>query len=565
MNESLPSLAESTLPAAFLERVRREPDGTALVVVRPDVPDVTVRARELLIQADRFARALEELKPGHQVVAICLYHGLDLHAAYLGALLAGQVPTMIAPPSPRMERHKYIDSFVRMIAHIRPAAVIADPSVMESLREQRADVLVDEHLLDPDDITRTLPRPLDVIGCAEVDPDSVALLQHSSGTTGLQKGIALSHRATLNQLRSYAANTALTHRDVVATWLPLYHDMGLIACFLLPVLAGVPIVQISPFDWVLRPAMLLQKITEYRASLCWLPNFAYAFMSKSVRDSQLAGVDLHSIRAFINCSEPVMAPSHDIFVERFSKLGVTEEQLVACYAMAENVFAVTQSPIGQPARRQCISREIFQKEHRAVPRNDPPCLELISNGPPIAGVEVQVVGEDERARDECEVGEICIRGQSLFDGYYGRDDLTEQAFLGEWYRTGDLGYLSRGELFVTGRKKDLIIIQGRNFYPADLESAVSEVEGVIDGRVVAFGEVDAKLGTETLVLIAETEFQDERAQGQLKLVIKNCVAQTFDCTATHVHCVPPRWIVKSTAGKVARPDNRKKYEALLKS
>jgi len=207
----------------------------------------------------------------------------------------------------------------------------------------------------------------------------------------------------------------------------------------------------------------------------------------------------------------------------------------------------------------------YSKVNRAVPSDTPPLLELVSNGAPIDDVELRIVADDDRPCAEREVGEICVRGKSLFDGYFGREDLTRAAFLDDWYRTGDLGYTAEGELFVTGRKKDLIIIQGRNFYPSDLEAAVSELPGVSDGRVAAFGDADPAAGTEMLVVVAETEIDDEAEKGRLKLAIMNHIAQSFDCTATRVYCVPPRWMVKSTAGKVARADNFKKYEAQLKS
>jgi acyl-CoA synthetase (AMP-forming)/AMP-acid ligase II len=233
--------------------------------------------------------------------------------------------------------------------------------------------------------------------------------------------------------------------------------------------------------------------------------------------------------------------------------------------MAENVYAVTQSPLGEAPRRDAISRRVFEAEHRAAESGGDDLMELVSNGPAIDGVRVKITDDDGAELPERHAGSILITGSSVFAGYFERDDLTEAAFEGEWYNTGDLGYLADGELYVTGRKKDLIIIQGRNFYPTDIEAAVGELEGVSDGRVAAFGETDEASGTEALVVLAESTLEDAALRTRLKLSIRKTVAQTFDCTVGQIHVLEPRWLVKSTAGKVARADNRVKYERELRN
>jgi len=560
-----PALRGSTIVEALRLRAADEPAGVAAVLVRPDRADEILRFSDVLLLANHFAdylRTLGETAAGSspRVVNVCLYHGATLHAAFIGAMLAGYLPSMIAPPSPRMEKQKYVDSFTRMLAHIEPAFVITERAVIDALSELRPNALSGRRIVDAalvhasfDPAARTLAD----VRYPEAHENDVALLQHSSGTTGLQKGVALSHKAVLTQIARYSAVIELSRDDVIASWLPLYHDMGFIACFIMPLVTGVPVVEISPFDWVNRPQLLLEAIERHRATFCWLPNFAYVFMSKSIREGH---PDLSSIRAFINCSEPVMASTHRAFASRFS---VPPEKLTACYAMAENVFAVTQSAMHEAPRVDRIDRGVFEREHRAQPAPEGG-LEFVSNGRPIGEVEVTVVDADGHVIPERQVGEICIRGTSLFSGYFGRRDLTEHAFMGDRYKTGDLGYLADGELFVTGRKKDLIVIQGRNFYPSDIEAEVSAVDGVIDGRVAAFGESDPETGTEALIIIAECEVDDATARARLELAIRKRVAQSFDCTASGVHLVPRQWLIKSTAGKVARSDNRAKYERDLK-
>ncbi|HVF67618.1 MAG TPA: AMP-binding protein [Pyrinomonadaceae bacterium] len=547
-----------TLGRALLRRLEEEPDATACWLVGGGGESARVTVRELMERAYAFAVRYGSAKEGRKIVAVCLYHGPDLHAAFVGALLAGHVPTMIAPPSPRMEAAKYTDSFCRMLAHIRPSCVVADGAALEKLDALALREFPDSELVDAETV-RGAGAGFGEFETWEGDAEEVALLQHSSGTTGLQKGVALSHRAVLRHNRAYAGRIGLTREDVIVSWLPLYHDMGFVACFLLPLLSRVPFVELSPFDWVLRPVSLFEQINAHRATLCWMPNFAFQFMADSVRPSQLASLSLASVRAWVNCSEPVHHSAHSSFIERFAGHGVSETQLTASYAMAENVFAVTQSRAGG-YRVLGVNRRLFREEHRVETDDAEGALAFVSNGAPVEGTEVAVVDERGRAMPEGRVGELAIRGEYLFSGYFRREDLTREALTADgWYKTGDLGFVREGEVYVTGRKKDLIIVQGRNFYPADVERVVSGVEGVTHGRVVVFGLANERTGTEGLIVLAESEESEGGRARRLSLRIRNAVAQELDCTPQDVRVVPPRWLVKSTAGKLARADNRSKY------
>ena len=545
-----------TLGRVLLRRFEEEPEAVACRLVGSGGESARVSVRELMSRAFAFASTYGSATGGRKIVAVCLYHGLDLHAAFVGALLAGHIPTMIAPPSPRMEAAKYTDSFRRMLEHIRPSFVVADGAALEKLDALALKGFPDAKLIDAG-VVGDAGAGFDVW---DADAEEVALLQHSSGTTGLQKGVALSHRAVLRHNRAYASRIGLTRDDVIVSWLPLYHDMGFVACFLLPLLARVPFVELSPFDWVLRPVSLFEQIQKHRATLCWMPNFAFQFMADSVRPSQIPdGLNLSSLRAWVNCSEPVRHAAHKAFLERFAEYGASERQLTASYAMAENVFAVTQSNAGEYKVLR-VNRRLFTDRHIVEEDEGEDALTFVSNGTPIEGTQVAVVDESGRELTEGNVGELAIRGEYLFSGYFRREDLTREAVTGEgWYKTGDLGFVRAGEVYVTGRKKDLIIVQGRNFYPADVEKVAASVEGVTAGRVVVFGLADEKAGTEGLIVLAESEeFEGEQAR-RLALKIRNAVAQELDCTPRDVRVVPPRWLVKSTAGKLARADNRSKY------
>jgi len=322
-------------------------------------------------------------------------------------------------------------------------------------------------------------------------------LQFSSGTTGLKKGVAVSAKALLWQVDTYADRIGLREGDRIASWLPLYHDMGLIACFFLPLLRGVPLVAMSPFEWVAHPEMLLDAVTRHRASLAWLPNFAYNLLA--ARAGAAAGADLSSLRALINCSEPVLESSHRLFLERFAPVGLRREALASCYALAENTFAVTSGGIERPLATETRDGRVLVSSGRALPETAIRVLD--PHGSPLA---------------EGEMGEIAIATPCLFSGYVGNPQETAASLKAGWFHTGDLGFLRDGELFVAGRIKDLLIIGGRNFYPQDVEALVDEVPGVIPGRCVALGVDDAALGTQVLVVIAEARLPEGAARDELR-------------------------------------------------
>lgn len=562
----IPPVSEDTLPAVLRRRFREAPDAEACTLVFPDSADRSYSFREFFTRCCDFRESLRAALPEEGgLVCVCLYHSLDLLAAFVGGFLAGQIPAMVAPPSPRMEARKYSDSFAKILEHLHPNAFVTNAGTLRELQGFALEDAVRCRMICAEDVPgRAFLSAAGEFPGSDADPDAIVLLQHSSGTTGLQKGVALSHRAVLTQVNHYASVLKLAGSDRIVSWLPLYHDMGLIACFLLPLLSGIPFVQMSPFDWVRRPGMLFDAISRYRATLCFQPNFSYDFLSSSIRASRAADLSCASMRGFINCSEPVAAASHRRFLQRFESAGVTAEKLWSCYAMAENVFAVTQSPVGgtpgvdRVLRSAFVERHVAQSLDAAVGGREG--LEFVSCGRTIPGTELEVRDDAGQPCAERVVGEILIRGDSLFEGYYRREDLSGAAFAeGGWFRTGDLGYLAGGELYVTGRKKDLIIVQGRKFYPADIEAVVSQVAGIIPGRVVAFGMLEERIGTESIVVLAETQLSEPAQSESLQSAIREEVAQQLDCTLGQIHLLPPRWLVKSTSGKIARGDSRNKF------
>ena len=348
---------------------------------------------------------------------------------------------------------------------------------------------------------------------------------------------------------------------MIVSWLPLYHDMGLIAGFLMPILSGNHLVLMSPFDWIRAPYRLMQAVTRYQGTLSWLPNFAYYFCAQKVRDRQLEGVDLSSWRAVINCSEPVREDGHQAFLEKFSAYGLRSDALATSYAMAENVFAVTQGGIGSPLVIDEIDREALQVERVARPaKAGAVSLRMVSCGRAVPNVTVRIVDAQNKPLADRMVGEVAVRSNCMLSGYYHRPDATAEVMIdGGWYLTGDYGYMVDGELYITGRKKDLIIVGGKNVYPQDLEKVAMEVEGVHPGRVTAFGVFDEHKGTEDVVIVAEVDSNDAGIREAIAEQIRKAVTRGTAVALRNVYLVGAGWMIKTSSGKNARLANREKY------
>ncbi|HRQ23607.1 MAG TPA: AMP-binding protein, partial [Anaerolineales bacterium] len=279
-----------------------------------------------------------------------------------------------------------------------------------------------------------------------------------------------------------------------------------------------------------------------------------------IRERNREGVDLSSWRAIINCSEPVHVESHDLFFEKFSAYGLKKSALQTCYAMAENVFAVTQSPLDGMPVVDVIDRETFMTKRLATPpKPDSPTLKMTSSGHPIPNTRIRIVDEAFNDLPNRHVGEIAVQSDCMLTEYFNRPDATEAAIKYGWYLTGDYGYIADGELYVSGRKKDLIIVGGKNVYPQDLESLASEVNGVHAGRTVAFGIYDEEEGTEEVVIIAEAESTSPSEQEAIADAIRKHITKSSAIALRHVKVVDDKWIIKTSSGKTARSANKEKF------
>ena len=541
------------------------PEQMAITLLDSRLPEHQMTYRDLYLGAVCYAHVLQKsgIQPG-DIVIIILQHSHSLVEAFFGAILHGAIPAIMPFLSEKLSPDHYRKSLEALFRITTPTAVITYRDFVFEVEKAKVNAPSIRAVLVSDEIPPTNNLDINTLKGLQRSPQEIVLLQHSSGTTGLQKGVALSHVAVFKQLESYTKaihlNSHPSGNDVIVSWLPLYHDMGLIAGFIMPILERVPLVLMSPFDWVRAPCKLLEAISQYKGTLAWLPNFAYNFCAQKIRQNDLEGLDLSSWRAVINCSEPMVWQSHQMFLERFKPLGFQSSALATCYAMAENVFAVTQGGIDNPVNVDLVDLPSLITQQVATPADDPlRAVKMLSAGTPIQNTHLRVVTPDGKSLPERKIGEIAISSDCLLTGYYNRPEITHQSFLDGWFLTGDLGYLAKNELYITGRKKDLLIIGGKNIYPQDLERLASEVKDVHPGRVAAFGLFNPQIGTEEGVVVAEVEVTDEKRLQIMANEIRDQVTRGSDIALRYVKLVEPGWLLKTSSGKVARAANREKY------
>jgi len=519
----------------------------------------TVTFGEFRRRARAQAMALHEegVNSGDRLV-ILMPQSIAAMTTFAGGMMLGAVPAFLAYPNFKVEPAKYRSGLAGVTANLQAKAVVIDQEFPEEM-------LACVALGPATKVIKASPSnpaqdPDQRRESANIDPGSVAFIQHSAGTTGLQKGVALTHAAVLRQIGHLAQALRINPgQDRIYSWLPLYHDMGLIACFILPMVCHLPVVMQSPVNWVMQPESLLQVISQTKCTLGWMPNFAFQFVPRRTPRMRWADYDLSSLRLLINCSEPVRASSIQEFQTAFR---ISDGVLQSSYAMAENVFAVTQTEAGRNGPGTIwLDGQQFRAARRVVPvaANLPDALPCTSSGRLLPNQQLRILSDSGEIANPDSVGEIVIRGDCLFDGYYNRPDLTAQSFVDGWFRTGDLGFVLDGELYVTGRKKDLLIVGGENIYPQDIEEIVSAHPAIHDGRVIAMGVYNPDLGTQDIVVVAEVEGEDWLSDAaDLERKIRASIVAALGVAVRAIFLKPPRWIVKSTAGKAARSATREK-------
>lgn len=486
------------------------------------------------------------------VVAILLEHTADLMPCFHGAQWIGAIPAFLQYPTARLNLDRYTHDLSLLLARSRPRAIV----MFENLRDALAGRLPEgAALLTPGDML-----PGDLAGePVALNAEDVSCIQYSSGSTGLQKGAALSHRAVLNEIKAVSDYFKFNESTRFVTWLPLYHDWGLFLVAIASVTLGCEYTLMAPHHWMGKPATILHEITKHRATCYWLPNFAFNYMAQRVKDEDLAGVDLSSLTVVSNGAEPCFHESHEMLYERFKGVGLRRESLAIVYGMAEVVNTVL--AIGgtgnEPIQVDTIDRRIFQEKLRAVPvpADYPNGQKMLSTGRALPGTEFRLVDEHFNDVPERTIGEVIFKSNARMHGYYANPEASAAAFHGDWYITGDMGYRVGDLLYVTGRKKDLIILGGNNIYPQDIEELVGTHPSVVAGRVAALGIADEALGTQKLIIICETRSDDAETKRDVMKFIRREVQARLDAHVDKIYIAPQRWLIKTSSGKIARKPN----------
>jgi acyl-CoA synthetase (AMP-forming)/AMP-acid ligase II len=523
----------------FVERAARAPNDTFCVVFEHGQPRVYSNGA-VLSDARRICSLLlrNGIRTG-MTVAIILEHRRELYGSFIGSVLAGAIPSFLPPLTRKQDPEIFRHSMKMLMDRLEPSCLIGSATTLATA--DAADCLT----LDVD----ALPAGAHAVGenLPAAHADQIAFLQHSSGTTGLKKGVSLSHRAVLTQVETYASTIGLVPTDVVASWLPLYHDMGLITSFLMPCVTGIPFVSIDALQWVAQPTALLDAIETYRATLAWMPNFAFHHLVRMAERDRIW--DLSSMRMMVNCSEPCRATAFDAFLSRFRASGIVPEALQVSYAMAENVFAVTQTTSG-----------------RSVPRSARAAyLDYLSSGRPIPGTTIRILNDDREEVGEGVLGEIVISGNCLFDGYHKLPHLSMQRLRDGWYASGDLGFMEDGELFVVGRVDDVLNINGKKVIAHEIEAELNALEGIAPGRVLVYSDYDPDSGATQLFVAVETVDVPDHCRSNLPAAIRRAIFSGCGIRPHHVSIVDRGFLLKSTSGKISRQASIRKLLARTKS
>jgi len=511
-------------------------------------------ARESLRASARLIGA--GLRRGDRVF-VCLPTSPELVIALYGVLLAGGACVPCYPPLaghalPRWKEH------VRAMARVvQPCGAIVAPSEKVHMAAVLAHEREGQFVLDPADWRRgeigdPVPSGL----------EDLAFVQFTSGTTREPRGVAISHGALMANIRALIAEMSLTAEDVSVSWLPPYHDMGLVGHVFTPVVGGVFQVLMSPSLFLVRPERWLRLMSEVRATVTTAPNSAYSMCVHRIPRARRAGLDLSSLRCALNGAELVQPETLSAFAEAYAPYGFKERAFRPVYGLAEATLAATFGPEGG-ARCDWVNRHRLALHAEALPERvgaaDAQAFACVGHA--ISGHEISVrspAGEPVRER---QVGEIWFRGPSLMRGYFNHPEATRSSLRDGWLRTGDLGYLVQAELYVTGRAKELIIKAGRNYVPTDIEAACGLDARVRPGRVVAFGLPNRITGTEDLVIVAEV--RDARWVGSAELAqrLTGAVAERAGVRPDRVELVAPGLLPKTTSGKLQRNRVRAAFES----
>ena len=518
--------------------------------------DLFLSFHELRLAAQRRAAhyAAAGLVRGDRV-ALIVPEGEHFIPAFLGALWSGLIPVPLYPPLSLGKLDAFMDALVAILNVAKPRVLVTTERVSKVLWSAVGRIPSIEKVITADQLEREPEEPLPP--AAQVRDDEVAFLQFTSGSTALPKGVMVTHGNLAANCKAIVVDGLKLDktRDSAVSWLPLYHDMGLIGCTIAPVCYSISMVYIPTLSFIKNATVWLETIHKYRATLTFAPNFAYALVTKRAKPEQIARWDLSQMRVFGCGAEPINPETMRAVVQPMAPAGLKPSALLPCYGMAEATLAISFVPLEDPLRTDRIDAERYHAESRAAPvSNGASLLEVVNCGRTFPGHEISVQDDEGRILPDRQVGEICLRSPSVTPGYWQDPEATRAAFRNGWLRTGDLGYLVDGDVFISGRIKDILIINGRNYYPQRIEWLVDELPGVRKGSAVVFTRPGRS--SEEIVVAAETRTDDPAA---LRAQIVARVSEEFQLAVAEVALVDPGTLPKTSSGKLQRRKTREQY------
>ncbi len=517
----------------------------------------------------RYGGALQALglKKGDRV-ALILPANEDFVLCFFGAIRAGIVPVPIYPPLGLGQLQSYLDNTRHIVAKSGARAVVTSAKIKRMLGTVQAACPALEQVV----AVEAIRESMEALKPEKISPDDIAFLQFTSGSTSRPKGVPLTHaNLTANVTCIMQHGIGASSADVGVSWLPLYHDMGLIGFVIAPLFLKIPIVFLPPLLFLKRPLSWFQAFTRHRGTIAYAPNFAFALCLKRIREKDLEGIDLSSWRVAGCGAEPIRPETLEQFAETFGKVGFKREALVPSYGMAESSLAIAFSRLGLGVKTLALESNALFERGEVVPTTDEAdgAVRLVSCGYAFPEHEIGIFEADdtlsERPLPTGRVGEIRITGPSVMKGYWEDADRTKETFAGRFLKTGDLGFAHEGELYICGRSKEVVIVNGRNYYPQDMEWEAGKVQGVRKGNVIAFGARDPSgIEADRERVIVAFELQDalDATRAQLTAsAVRRAVQEGIGLTLDDVVVLAPGTLPKTSSGKLQRFKTRALYEA----
>jgi acyl carrier protein len=537
----------------------RHPSRRHLTVLEDGSAPLALTYRDLAEAAKESAQGLigRDIVPGDRI-ALMLPTGRDFFVAFFAILYAGAVPVPIYPPMRMSQLEEHLRRQAAILRNAGARILITVPEARGAAAVLQAQV---ESLTAVESVAGLSPRGA-AGGLPVTREADTALIQYTSGSTGDPKGVVLSNANLLANIRAIGQAMEASSADTFVSWLPLYHDMGLIGAWLGCLYFAAPLYVMSPLSFLMHPESWLQAIHKYRATLSAAPNFAYELCLNKIDDAGLEGLDLSSLRMALNGAEPVSVPTLRRFAERFGRYGFRPEAMTPVYGLAENSVGLAFPPMGRVPVIGRVDREALSTRGIAEPANEGTAhpAEIVSCGLPLPGNEIRIVDELGYELGERHEGRLEFRGPCATSGYFRNEAKTRELIRGGWLDSGDRAYMAGGEVYITGRIKDIIIRAGRHIYPQEIEEAIAAIPGFRKGCAAVFGTADRASGTERVVVVAETRETDPSARAALQARAQEVAASIAGTPPDEIVLAPPRTVPKTSSGKIRRSAAKELYE-----